>query len=387
MVHADRRRLAGLRWQWLAFVVLFAMIAISGYLFLLQQWPAPDAARWLLLAALALAVQMGILWTVLPQNHPLADERLFPTLGYGNAMTIVRGLLVGLLAGFLFGPTPTGWLAWAPALLYGLERIIDFFDGFVARVTRRETRLGEILDMEFDGLGIMIAIALGVQYGKLPPWYLLLGVSRPLFVLGMWLLKRAGKPVYDLAPSDHRRIIAGLQTSFVAVTLWPVLAAQITLFASYLMAVPLVLSFGRDWLVVSGFVDPAAAAYQARRNATKRIVEGWLPLAARILGAGLTLLLVGQDGLFAGPNLLWLIAAFLLLTGVLSRVAALVLTVFACIVMTAAGLQLDNALLLACTIAVLHLGGGRLAFWSPEERPLHSKLGAPRSTGGDDATW
>ena len=77
-------------------------------------------------SALALAVQMGILWIVLPQNHPLADERLFATLGYGNAMTIVRGLLVGLLAGFLIGPTPTGWLAWAPALLYGLERIIDF---------------------------------------------------------------------------------------------------------------------------------------------------------------------------------------------------------------------------------------------------------------------
>ena len=170
-------------------------------------------------------------------------------------------------------------------------------------------------------------------------------------------------------------------------TLWPVLAGQITLFASYLYAAPLVLSFGRDWLVVSGVIDAAAPSYQARRRAAKQVVEGWLPLAARILGAGLTLLLIWQDGLFAGLNLLWLLAALLFLFGVVSRVAALLLTIFACVVMTTAGLELANALLMTCTVAVLHLGGGRLALWSPEERPLHSKLGAPRSAAGGDATW
>ena len=349
---------------------------ITGYQFLLQQWPAPAATRWLLLASMALAVQMGILWVVLPQNHPMADARLFPTLGYGNALTIVRGLLVGLLAGFLFGPTPIGLLAWAPALLYGIERIIDFFDGFVARISRHETRLGEILDMEFDGLGILIAVALAVQYGKLPPWYLLLGVSRPLFVLGIWLRQRAAKPVHDLPPSDHRRIIAGLQTSFVAATLWPVLAPPLTLFASYLFALPLVLSFGRDWLVVSGVVDPAAPAYQSARFAGKRIVEGWLPLAARVLGAGVAMMILWPEGLDAGMDLFWMLAALLLLLGVISRMSALMLGILAAIEATVFGLGLDNGLLLACTVAVMHLGGGRLALWSPEERPLHAKLGA-----------
>ena len=88
---------------------------------------------------------------------------------------------------------------------------------------------------------------------------------------------------------------------------------------------------------------------------------------ARILGAGLTLLLIWQDGLFAGLNLLWLLAALLFLFGMVSRVAALLLTIFACVVMTTAGLQLANALLMTCTVAVLHLGGGRLALWSPED--------------------
>ena len=130
--------------------------------------------------------------------------------------TAVENYEKSLVAPVLGDPTATGERTY---------RVIDFFDGIVARVTRRETRLGEILDMEFDGLGLLIAVALAVQYGKLPPWYLLLGVSRPLFVLGIWLRQRAAKPVYDLPPSDHRRVIAGLHTSFVAAALWPVLAS------------------------------------------------------------------------------------------------------------------------------------------------------------------
>lgn len=80
------------------------------------------------------------------------------------------------------------------------ERAIDFFDGFVARYTSRETRLGAILDIEFDGLGILIAVGLAIQYGHLPPWYLILGMARQLFILGIWLRRRLGKPVRELPP-------------------------------------------------------------------------------------------------------------------------------------------------------------------------------------------
>ena len=294
MLNDDQRNLAGLRWQWLIVAALYTAVLWAGYRFMQTVWPPAAAMQWLAIAAATMVVQMAILWWTLPYNHSLSTPTLFPFLGYANAMTLARGLLTCLLAGFLFGPQPAGLLAWAPAVLYTLERLIDFFDGYVARVTRRETRLGGILDIEFDGLGILIAVGSAIQYGKLPLWYLILGLGRQLFVLGIWLRQRRHKPVYDLTASDHRRLIAGFQTGFISVVLWPIWSAQITMLAGYLFAIPLIFSFGRDWLVVSGAIDADSARYQAARRNAKRIVEGWLPLAARLVGAMLAILLLWQ---------------------------------------------------------------------------------------------
>ncbi|MCB0150907.1 MAG: CDP-alcohol phosphatidyltransferase family protein, partial [Caldilineaceae bacterium] len=274
---------------------------------------------------------------------------------------------------------------WAPAILYMAERVIDFFDGFVARYTRRETKLGGILDIEFDGLGILIAVGLGIQYGRLPAWYLILGLGRQLFVLGMWIRTRLGKPNYDMTASDHRRVIAGIQTSFIAVVLWPIWTVEVAMFAAWLFAVPLVLSFVRDWLVVSGVLDPASDGYRRARRDAKRIVERWLPLAARVGGAVLVVMLLwplaasAQWGAWA--ILLAGLATLCFLLGVLSRVAALAIAFLAGFNAVSAGLNLDNALLLACAVLVLHTGGGMLALWQPEEYYVHAKLGTRDEAG------
>lgn len=376
MVYDERRFLTGLRRQWLYVAVIYAATLGAGYWLMQRVWPATDAVQWLALALATMAVQMIVLWWALRFNHHPDGDALFPDLGVANGMTLTRGLLTCLMAGFLFGPNPMGWLAWAPALLYMTERVIDFFDGFVARYTSRETKLGTILDMEFDGLGILIAVGLAIQYEHLPIWYLILGLGRQLFVLGIWIRQRLNWPVRDLPPSDHRRLIAGFQTGFISIILWPVWTTEVAMFAAWLFAAPLIFSFGRDWLAVSTTIDADSAHYQDVRRRAKAIVEEWLPPLMRLTGALLTGWLIWQgDSLPLALTALAMVAALSMVLGVIGRAGALALAFVAAFSAVAIGLRFDNALLLTCAVIVLHLGSGRFALWQPEEYYLHAKLG------------
>ncbi len=280
----NRAALRRLRRRWLATALTYGAALLAGYLLLDSAWTPELALWWLGFAAVAMALELGILWWILPTNHPPSGRALLPTFGYGTTLTLVCGLLLFLLAGFLFAPRPTGWLAWLPALLYTTARLVDYADGYVARITHHETKLGGILDMELDGLGVLIAILLGIQYGALPLWYLPLALSRQLFIFGIWLRTRRGLPVYEMTPSSNRRIIAGYQTGFLSVALWPPFGPPTSTLAAVIFALPLIASFLRDWLVVSGVLDPATLGYQRGRRRIKDFLEGWLPLAARVVG-------------------------------------------------------------------------------------------------------
>uniref|UniRef100_A0A7C1FGP8 CDP-alcohol phosphatidyltransferase family protein n=1 Tax=Caldilinea aerophila TaxID=133453 RepID=A0A7C1FGP8_9CHLR len=377
MVYDERRLIAELRRQWVYVALIYISVLGMSYWILWRAWSTADALQWLLPAMLTMAVQMMVLWWALRFNHPPEGAALFPTLGVANGMTLTRGLLTCLMAGFLFAPTPQGWLAWAPALLYMSERIIDFFDGFVARYTSRETRLGAILDIEFDGLGVLIAVGLAIQYGHLPPWYLILGMARQLFILGIWLRRRLGKSVRELPPSDHRRLIAGFQTGFISIALWPIWRDEVALFAAWLFAVPLAFSFGRDWLAVSTVIDAESPRYRALRRRAKRLIEEQSPLVVRLLAALFAVWILQQSDSvpsWAVPGVALAVGSVLL--GVVGRAGALALAFVAVFDATLTGLHFANASLLACSIYLLHIGSGRWALWRPEEYYLHAKLGA-----------
>jgi hypothetical protein len=56
-----------------------------------------------------------------------------------------------------------------------------------------------------------------------------------------------------------------------------------------------------------------------------------------------------------------------------------VLAAIAALDVAASGLMWDsNAILLVCSMIVVHLGPGRFALWRPEEPLLRAKAGAPR---------
>lgn len=228
------------------------MLTLTAFITLASTWQASYTLRWAALAGPGVVYLLWLVWRGLPENRRPGQAELLHRLGPGNLLTWLRGLWIAWLAGFLFLPRPDGWLAWLPGLLYLPAALADILDGYLARRTGMLTRLGEQLDLRLDGLGVLLASALAVQYGQVPAWYLLVGLARYLFLAGIWLLGRLGRPVYDLPPSANRRRLAGLQMAFLGASLTTLFAPPHTILAAYLFGLLFLAGFVRDWLAVSG---------------------------------------------------------------------------------------------------------------------------------------
>jgi CDP-diacylglycerol--glycerol-3-phosphate 3-phosphatidyltransferase len=307
----------------------------------------------------------------LEHNRRPGEQQLLPDFGWGNRLTLLRGMFVAAMLGFLLIPRPPGWLVWIPGMLYTLSCAADFFDGYAARVTNHATRLGEILDMSFDGIGVLAAVLLSVQYGQVPSWYLAIGLARYLFLAGAWLRRKQGKPVYELPPRLDRRVFAGLLMGFLAAALWPVFTPPGIHIPAALFGLPLLFGFTRDWLYISGMISageqPAAGVGAA--------LQRWLPMGLRLLILILNLSLLlpwlqGAQTLAPIPllvGLLNLLAALMLVLGVMPRVASIAglcglgfSQVF--------GPLTDTQIILAVVYTIiLYIGSGAFSLWTPED--------------------
>ena len=386
--------MSGLHRAWLRVATLWLVVWLAFYALLRPTWPY--SGRWLALSGLILAYELWTLWRSLAANHRPGESALLPSLGPGNALSLVRGLCIGLLAGFLFGPWPPGALAWVIVLLYTVTDVADFLDGYVARRADHVTELGGVLDMEFDGLGTLIVILLAVSFGQLPPWYLFLGLARYFFVIGLWLRRRLGRPIADLPPSAHRRVFAGFQMGFLSVVLWPIMPQPMAIVAGALFAAATGLGFLRDWLVVSGALNPDAPGFGRAQSALYRLFGVWLPplwrlllviAMAVVLRAGWPLPPVAWRELLAGWGVpaagvvaglaaaLALVGGALVGLGVLPRLLSVALAVPIGFDIAARGLCWDNGLALVATTFIQLLGPGRFALWPAEERFVFRRLG------------
>lgn len=386
--------LTHLRRSWLAVALLWLAAWLGFYVLLRPIWPWSE--RWLLLSGVVLSGELWMLWRHLPANHRPDHVELLPALGPGNRLSLVRGLCIGLLAGFLFGPWPPGALAWVIVLLYTVTDIADFFDGYLARRADHVTELGGVLDIEYDGLGTLVVILLAISFGQLPAWYLALGLARYLFVLGLWLRRRLGRPIHDLPPSAHRRVFAGFQMGFLSVVLWPILPRPMAVIAGTLFAAATGLGFLRDWLVTSGALDPAAASYRRAQGALYRLFAQALPplWRAGLVTAMVSVLIANRSwppapwrDLVAGWGLpapeawaavVWLlavVAAPLVGLGALGRFLSVVLALPIGFDLASQGLRWDNGLALTATVFLQLLGPGPFALWPAEERTIFRRLG------------
>ena len=396
MFHLPEHRSAlfQLRRRWALVALISALFLLSGYSLLQGSWQVSYAGQWLTQASLGLLYLLLVLWRGLEHNYRVGDTHLLSGLGIANITTILRGVLIASLLGFLLLPWPPGWLAWIPAGLYTLVALADFLDGFLARITQRVTRLGEILDMSFDGLGVLVASLLAIQYSQVSAWYLLVALARYIFLAGIWLRRRRRLPVHELQPSVRRRAFAGVQMGFLFFILMPVFAPPGTYIAAAVFALPFLAGFGFDWLAVSD----VRFAYRSSLARLKALSLDRLPLLLRLLAVMLILAELSRFlGLYSGwlsgqppQGLPYSQASFLLLIalqslvlvtlalGVSGRIAAILGLCLLGIQQLLASLTPVQIGLVLLYTAILYLGTGALSLWKPEDRLIFSRAGERR---------
>ena len=202
-------------------------------------------------------------------------------------------MLLALLAGFAVLPRPTAALTWVPAILYTIAIAADLLDE--ARWPGSPAALpcwAQRWTWSSIAWACWLAVTLAVRYGQLPWPYLLVGLARYLFVFGLWWLSAAGSSNARSDPSTFRRIQPHLQMAFISVILWPLFTRPPTLVAGVCFGVPFLAGFTRDWLVVSGAVDPALTGYR-RVMGWYAWIKQWLPPALRLGAAALAVGVLG----------------------------------------------------------------------------------------------
>jgi CDP-diacylglycerol--glycerol-3-phosphate 3-phosphatidyltransferase len=352
---------------------------------------------WLASSGLVAGYVLAFSWSRLAENHRADSPEVLPSLGPGTSLTLLRGLLVAPLAGLLFLPPLAGILAWLPALLYTASGVADHLDGYVARKTKHATRLGEVLDLEFDGLGVLLAVGLAIHYGRLPPAFLVVGLVRYGYLLWGVAVRKLGRSLHELPPSRVRRALAGLEIGFLSAALWPIIPPPLALLTGSVFAVPFLISFGRDALVVGGFVDIASPRYLALHSAALALATRWTPpllrIALVVVVGPITWAALGdlparsaafaQAGVANSVMVATLLAALqglaLVFTtiGFLGRMGALLL--FTALGLTMVALGVTAPELAGCGLAagLLMLGTGAASAWGPEGEYISKRRGGP----------
>jgi CDP-diacylglycerol--glycerol-3-phosphate 3-phosphatidyltransferase len=118
------------------------------------------------------------------------------TLNIPNSLTVLRLLAApGVAVMFLYFNRP--WADWLALALFVGAAVTDWFDGYLARAWKQESKFGAMLDPIADKAMVVIAIMVITGYSGMNPWLILPAtviLFREVFVSGLreYLGARAG---------------------------------------------------------------------------------------------------------------------------------------------------------------------------------------------------
>ncbi|SHH96931.1 CDP-diacylglycerol--glycerol-3-phosphate 3-phosphatidyltransferase [Marivita hallyeonensis] len=104
-----------------------------------------------------------------------------------NILTVLRLLAApGVALMFLYFSRPLA--DWFALVLFVLAAVTDWFDGYLARAWKQESKLGAMLDPIADKAMVVIALMVIVGYSSMSPWLVLPAtfiLFREVFVSGL----------------------------------------------------------------------------------------------------------------------------------------------------------------------------------------------------------
>ncbi|AKS43295.1 CDP-alcohol phosphatidyltransferase family protein [Wenzhouxiangella marina] len=197
--------------------------------------------------ALSITVTVGLYLILAALIWQSADD-LPRAFGWANRVTLLRAILVSLMAGWLVEQSIFAGGSWLVIGLALFALVLDGIDGRLARRLGQSSDFGARFDMEVDA-ALILVLSAGLLVGeRVGPWVLAIGLMRYAFLLAM-----AGWPwlAATLPPSFRRKLICVWQVSALMVALIPGLPAPLIVLALASALALLSFSFALDilWLI------------------------------------------------------------------------------------------------------------------------------------------
>lgn len=210
---------------------------IGAAIFLAAQ--SPLGWEFVASALLCLALIFSLVIYGLP-DHP------HTRFGPANVVTAFRACLISVVgAAFLFfeGLAASEAALWAliGVILFALA--LDGIDGYLARRSGLESRLGARFDMEVDALFILILSVAALLLGKAGAWVLLIGLMRYVFVAAGWVLPQLNGQLF---PSFRRKLVCVIQVGSLCIILVPVVTPIYSTAVAAVALLALIYSFAVD---------------------------------------------------------------------------------------------------------------------------------------------
>lgn len=332
------------------------------------------SVQWGIVATLVWGYAWQQCWQRRDTNRPTEFAPLYTSLGLANRLTLLRGLLIAMTAGFIFQHPQLSITLWIPALLYSVAAILDRVDGYVARRTKHSSLLGSALDNIFDALGLIVAPILAVELEKIHWSYLLVSVAYYAFQLGLAWRRKNKRIIVPLAPNKLRRTLAGFQMGYVAVALWPPFASSITQAAGFAFMLPVLLGFFVDWCVVSARVQTTNTANYF--DALKIFSHRYLLPSLRIIFLFFLAILILKTEMSSMSVLCLLLGSTLIVLGCGARIGAVIILLVLALQSPNLLISADLFALILLSTMVALLGSGRFSIWRGDDDWVERQDGA-----------